>query len=280
MLHILEHAILDSINVFVLVFVLYFILSFIEKQINKKLGSNNRLSPLFGAFVGLVPQCGISVAASDLYIKRRITIGTLIAVFLACSDEAIFILLASDKFLTVIPLLLSKLLIGFISGYLLDSILVKKNKTKNEEIDVECCHHHHHKKENKILDNFVHTLSHSFEVFIYVLIVNILFGILIYFIGENNIILFLEKNKYLAPLFSTIIGVIPNCATSIILSELYIIGGISFGSLLAGLLINAGLGMIYLFKERQNLKENLIILFGLFIVSIFIGYLICFINGF
>ena len=83
MLHVLEHAFIDSLNVFILVFVLYFILSFIEKYINKQLNSNNKLSPLFGAMIGLVPQCGISVCASDLYIKRKITIGTLISVFLA-----------------------------------------------------------------------------------------------------------------------------------------------------------------------------------------------------
>ena len=279
MLHVLEHAFIDSLNVFILVFVLYFILSFIEKYINKQLNSNNKLSPLFGALIGLVPQCGISVCASDLYIKRKITIGTLISVFLACSDEAIFILLASEKFLTVIPLLLTKLIIGFSSGFIIDFIIAQKIKKTTEE-NVECCHHHHHKKKNKILDNLLHTLSHSFEVFVYVFVVNLLFGLLFYFIGENNIILFLERNKYLSPLLATLIGAIPNCASSIILSELYIIGGISFGTLIAGLLINAGLGMIYLFKEKANFKNNIKIFIFMVIVSMIFGYVICLINGF
>ena len=105
LLHVLEHALIDSLKVFILVFILYFALSFVENYISKKLSSNNKVSPFFGSLLGLIPQCGISVAASDLYIKRKITVGTLVAVFLACSDEAIFILLASEKFLTVFPLL-------------------------------------------------------------------------------------------------------------------------------------------------------------------------------
>ena len=128
LLHVLEHALIDSLKVFILVFVLYFALSFVENYISKKLSSNNKVSPFFGSLLGLIPQCGISVAASDLYIKRKITVGTLVAVFLACSDEAIFILLASEKFLTVFPLLFIKLVVGFISGMMIDSFILRKQK--------------------------------------------------------------------------------------------------------------------------------------------------------
>ncbi len=279
--HIFEHALIDSLKVFALVFILYFLLSFIEKHINKKLSSNSKVSPLYGALIGLIPQCGVSVAASDLYIKRKITLGTLIAVFLACSDEALFILLASNKALSVIPLLISKLILGFLIGYLIDNVFYKKQKLdKKEEVKVECCHHDHSHSDSKVLKNLRHIFLHSLEVFIYVFIVNILFGLLIYFIGENRIILFIENNKYLAPLIGVIVGLIPNCSSSIILCELYILNGIGFGTLLAGLSMNAGVGLIYLFKDNKNIKNNLLITLLLFAISLIIGYLTCVIIGF
>lgn len=282
LLHVLEHALIDSLKVFILVFILYFALSFVENYISKKLSSNNKVSPFFGSLLGLIPQCGISVAASDLYIKRKITVGTLVAVFLACSDEAIFILLASEKFLTVFPLLFIKLVVGFISGMMIDSFILRKQKLKkdNEEV-VSCAHHHeHHHHDSKLKHNFKHTLLHSIEILIYVFIVNFIFGLLIELLGEAKLIIFLQNNKYLAPLFSSIIGVIPNCASSVVLSELYIINGLSFGALLSGLLMNAGLGLVYLFKKKENVKMNINIIIIMFIISLIIGYLTCLINGF
>ena len=282
LLHVLEHALIDSLKVFVLVFILYFALSFVENYISKKLSSNNKVSPFFGSLLGLIPQCGISVAASDLYIKRKITVGSLEAVFLACSDEAIFILLASEKFLTVFPLLFIKLVVGFISGMMIDSFILRKQKLKkdNEEV-VSCAHHHeHHHHDSKLKHNFKHTLLHSIEILIYVFIVNFIFGLLIELLGEAKLIIFLQNNKYFAPLFSSIIGVIPNCASSVVLSELYIINGLSFGALLSGLLMNAGLGLVYLFKKKENVKMNINIIIIMFIISLIIGYLTCLINGF
>ena len=282
LLHVLEHALIDSLKVFVLVFILYFALSFLENYISKRLSLNNKVSPFFGALLGLVPQCGISVAASDLYIKRKITVGTLVAVFLACSDEAIFILLASEKFLTVFPLLLIKLVIGFISGMMIDSFILRKQKLKNDNEEVvSCAHHHeHHHHDSKLKHNFKHTLLHSVEILIYVFIVNFIFGLLIELLGEAKLIIFLQNNKYLAPLFSSIIGVIPNCASSVVLSELYIINGLSFGALLSGLLMNAGLGLVYLFKKKENVKMNINVVVIMFIISLIVGYLTCLINGF
>ena len=279
---ILLDALLDSLKVFSLVFILYFALSFVENFIARKLSSNNKVSPFFGSLLGLIPQCGISVAASDLYIKRKITIGTLVAVFLACSDEAIFILLSSDKILTVFPLLLIKLIVGFIIGILIDNIMFRKQKLKNDNEEVvSCAHNHeHHHHDSRIKHNIKHTLLHSVEIFVYVLIVNVIFGLLIEFLGEARLINFLQNNKYLAPLFSSIVGVIPNCASSVILSELFILNGLSFGALLSGLLMNAGLGLVYLFKKKENIKTNINILIIMFIASLLVGYLTCLINGF
>jgi len=282
MLHVLEHSLLDSLKIFIFVFVLFFLISFIEKKINKVLSSNNKLTPLYGALFGLIPQCGISVEGSDLYLKRRITLGTLMAIFIACNDEAIFILLASDKFLSGVTLLVIKLILGFIFGFIIDLFITKKvRKKKDDEIDVDCCHHHHHiKSDKKFVNQLLHSLSHALEIFIYVFIVNFIFGTLIHFIGENTLILFLEKNKYLSPLFSSIIGLIPNCSSSIVISELFVLNGISFGALLGGLTMNAGIGLIYLFKKKEQFKNSLFILISLFIISLVVGYVTCLILGF
>ena len=276
MLHVLEHALIDSLKVFAFVFILYFALTFFEKLINEKLSSKRKYSPLIGSLLGLIPQCGVSIAASDLYLRRRITIGTLISIFLACNDEAIFILLASDKALSVIPLLIIKFIVGFVIGFIIDIVFTQKINNEEDDINHNSCHHHNKKLDNK----FLHTLFHSFEIFIYVLIVNIFFGTLIHYIGEDTLLLFFENNKIFNPLFAVIIGLIPNCSSSIILSELFIMNGISFGALLAGLLVNAGLGLIYLFKDKKNLFNNIKILLILIIVSLVIGYLSCAIIGF
>lgn len=276
MLHVLEHALIDSLKVFAFVFVLYFILTFFEKIISDKLSSKRKYSPLIGSILGLVPQCGVSIAASDLYLRRKITIGTLISIFLACNDEAIFILLASDKALSIIPLLIIKFIVGFVVGFIIDKVFIQEINKDEDELEHCGCHHHNKKLDNK----FLHTLYHSFEIFIYVLIVNILFGTLIHYIGEDTLLLFFENNKILNPLVSVLIGLIPNCSSSIILSELYIMNGISFGALLAGLLVNAGLGLIYLFKDKKNIFNNIKILVILIVVSLVIGYLSCAIIGF
>lgn len=282
MLHVLEHALLDSLKVFALVFTLFFLLHFLEKYVNKKLSSNKTFSPLFGALFGLIPQCGISVAASDLYLKKKITIGTLLAVFIACSDEATFILLSNGEILAVITLLLSKLIIGFLFGSMIDAFYRKKQKLKDNNDNVECCHHNHHHTHNKhkIIDVILHNFFHALEVFIYVLIVNIIFGTLIHYVGIDNIRYFIEDNRYLSPLFASLIGFIPNCASSIVLAELFVEELISFGALLAGLTINAGLGLVYLFKSKENLKQNLYIVIVLFLIANIVGYLTCFIFGF
>ena len=159
-------------------------------------------------------------------------------------------LLSSGKIFATLSLLFIKLIIGFSIGIIIDSFLIKRQRLNNkEETEVECCHHNHHHthEKHKVVDVLLHNFFHALEVFIYVLIVNVIFGTIIYYVGEDNIRFFLEENRYLSPLFATIIGVIPNCASSIILAELFIEDLISFGSLLAGLIINAGLGIIYLF---------------------------------
>ena len=308
-LHILEHAFVDSIKVLPILLLVYIIIELIEYKHARKFENlkflNRRYSSVFGALFGSVPQCGFSVVATDLYSKRKLNVGTLIAVYIATSDEAIPIMLSSVKSLKVlIPLILLKIsiaiLIGFVSQILFDklftinknqhiglttkSVELKHNENHKHEHDEE---EHHHEQLHKgccnhgiedVKFSWKHPIWHSLKIFITILIINIVFGLIIEFgfKGEENLAEFLTKNSifWLQPLLAMLIGFIPNCASSVVLTELYLLNGLSFGALLAGLIMNAGLGLILLIKQNKNIKENIFIISILTITSLVFGYLI------
>lgn len=295
-LHIVLHSLEESLKVFVVALILYFIISFVEEHIARGLGKKNRFSPLIASALGLVPQCGFSVVASDLYVKRHITMGTLIALFLACSDEALPILLSQatkENVLSIILIVVLKFVIGFVTGFVVDLLLTKHkhevhehlehcHKSFEEEVHIGCCSHpiEGGDEHSKVYKHILHPLIHSLKIFAYVLGITLLFNTLIHYLGEENINEFLQTNKYLAPLISSLIGVIPNCAASVAITNVYLLGGLSFGACISGLCMNAGLGLVFLFKRKTNIKNSFTILGIMFGVSLFVGYLICFISGF
>lgn len=274
----------DSALVFAFVFVIHLILSFVENKLANFLVKRRKTSTLFGSLFGLVPQCGTSVMGADLYIKKYISIGTLVAIFLSCSDEALIAILASakpDKMIMVLPLIGLKFLLGFGFGLITDLIFRNQElETPEEVVDEETCDHHHHSHDSKWHKHLIHPLLHSLEIFGYVFAINFTLGIIIGFVGEENFTNFLLMNKYLSPLFASIVGLIPNCASSFLLSELFIEGNLSFGALLAGLLVNAGLGMMMLLRNRKTAKNIGWIILICFSVSITIGYITCLVVGF
>lgn len=295
-LHILLHSFEESILVFVVALVLYFIISFLEEKIAQGLAKKNRFSPLIASGLGLVPQCGLSIVASDLYVKKHITMGTIIALFLACSDEAIPILLShpSNKtFVSVILIILIKFVVGFITGYLVDLLLTRKkhevhdhlehcHKSFEEEVHIGCCSHPIEgvSEESKIYKHLLHPLVHSLKIFAYVLTINFIFSLIIHYVGQENLEVFLQSNKYFAPILASIIGVIPNCAASVVITNVYLLDYLSLGACVSGLCMNAGLGLLFLFKRKHDLKDSFTILGIMFSVSIFVGYIICLITGF
>ena len=276
-------ALKDSALVFAFVFVLHVLISFIDHWLSNFLVRRKKTGPLFGAIFGLIPQCGTSVLGSDLYLKKYITMGTLIAIFLSCSDEAIIAILThgGDKAIMVLPLMGVKLLLGASVGFIVDLILLKRQKTEDvDEVEEnKTCEIHHHEN-NKLHQHLFHPLIHSLEIFAYVLVINLALGFIIAAVGEEAFSNFLLQNKYLTPLLAPIIGLIPNCASSLLLSELFVAGSLSFGSLVGGLLVNSGLGMMLLIRKRESWKQVLIILAICFLVSIISGYIICLIMGF
>ena len=281
-LDILLDSLKDSVLIFAFVFLFHVILSFIETPVSNFLVKRKKTSPIFGSLFGLIPQCGTSVIAADLYVKKYITVGTLIAVFLSCSDEALIVLISdwSTKSLAVFPLMGIKLAAGIAFGLLIDLIIRRQHIEEVDHIEEEKeCHTHHHEN-TPAHAHLIHPLIHSLKILAYVFVINLALGLLIGWVGQDAFNNFMSSNKYLAPLFTSIIGLIPNCASSVFVSELYLSGTLSFGALLAGLLVNSGLGIMILFKEYKSLKKTFIIMSVCFAIAVSLGYLTCLVSGF
>lgn len=283
-LDIVLDALRDSSLVFCFVFIIHAIISYIENKLTNLLVKRKHTGPLFGSIFGLVPQCGTSVLGADLYLKKYITIGSLIALFLSCSDEGLMAIIASgnpSKMVMALPLLGLKFAIGFIVGFIVDLIYRKQEIKVVKEVEGHTCHnHHHHADNNPFSKHFMHPLIHSFEIFIYVFVINLVLGFIIAAVGEENFSNFIRMNKYLSPLFASIVGLIPNCASSLLLSELFLDNSLSFGALLSGLLVNAGIGMTVLLKSRKAIKQTVVIITICFMTALIAGYITCLIIGF
>lgn len=274
----------DSLKILGVAFVLYVLLSFFEGKIASLLEKKKRWAPLFGSLAGAIPQCGISVVGADLYTKRHITMGTLVAIFIACSDEALPIFFGSfnGKWYMVFPLLAIKIVGGFLIGYAVDFFNTKDDREVSEHLEscegkpqchYGCCGHEiEGEKEGPWHEHLLHPLVHSLKIFAYSYVISFLFGYLVLSIGADKLAAFLDTNFYLSPLYAVVIGLIPNCASSVLLSDLYLSGALPFGALVAGLSVNAGLGPIYLFKNKATIKEGFLITAVLLLGGLALGY--------
>ena len=259
-LEILQETAIDTLKLIPFLFITYLIMEYIEHKTSNKIRETIKMSgkfgPLLGAIVGIFPQCGFSVSATNLYAGRVITLGTLIAVYLTTSDEMLPILLTEAvPMKTILMILCIKLLLGIIAGFIIDFIfnIIKKDKKEKQQIEELCEHEHCHCDEGIVLSATKHTISITVFIFIITLILN---GIITY-IGEEAIVHFISKNIILGPIIAGAIGLIPNCASSVILTELFIGNVISMPVLISGVAVNAGVGLLVLFKTNKNIKENL-----------------------
>ncbi len=277
-------AIKDSIHMLPFLLLIFIFIELIEyfysEKVNDLTKYSGKAGPLIGSLAASFPQCGFSVIASTLYSKRLITKGTLLAVYLATSDEAIPVILSEpSKVQLIFPLLATKIVIAIIAGYLIDLVLKKSNFETNaksddtEEIEEGCCHHHVHKPRKR--DLIFHPIEHTINVFIFILLISIGINYLVNRAGgEENLGQYFLHNSILQPVFTAIAGLIPNCAISIAITLMYLKGAIGFGSTIAGLSSSAGLGILVLIKRNQNIKDTINIIIILLSISVLTGIII------
>ena len=271
MIDIILDTLVDSLRLVPFLFVAFLIIELIEHKLNKQtkklVSKSGKIGPLIGSLLGLFPQCGFSVMATNLYVTRIITLGTLISIYLATSDEMLPIMLSQNiAFIEIVKLLGIKFICGIIWGFIIDLLLNKKAKKENINYDI-CDEDHCNCHEEGIIKS---TLIHTLKTIIFIMLVSFLLNILLYFIGEANLSKLFLKNSIFGPFIASLLGLIPNCGSSIVITELYLNGAISLGSAMAGLLTGSGVALLVLFKENKDIKENMFILsllYGLGVIS-------------
>ena len=281
MLDIILDTFIDSLKMLPFLFLSYLLIEYIEhtssKKIENLLKKSGKFGPLAGALLGLIPQCGFSVTASNLYSGRVITLGTLFAVFLATSDEAIPILLSHpNNLFEIVKILLAKFIIAFIIGFLVDLVIKKINKQKVlESSEDEHEHIHNMCKDCDCEHGLLHsTIKHTVSTFVFIFIISFVLHAAFHFIGEDNLSKILMSGTIFQPFIAGIIGLIPNCASSVLLTELYLSGSITFASVVTGLSTGAGVGLAVLFKMNKPQKDNFKIIGLLYAFGVFGGLII------
>lgn len=278
---------IDALKLLPFLFITYLIMEYIEHKTGDKtkniIKKSGKWGPVFGAILGIFPQCGFSAAAANLYAGKVITLGTLIAIFLSTSDEMLPILISEAAPIDIIlKILATKLVIGIIAGIVIDFVgqafKKKKKKQENEEAVEEighmCEHEHCHCEKEGILKS---SIKHTLNIFIFIIIISLVMNIAIYFIGKEKISNLILNMPVVGPLIAGIVGLIPNCASSVILTQLYLQNVISVGSMIGGLLVGSGIGILILFRVNENIKENMKITGMLYLIGVVSGIIIDFI---
>lgn len=277
MLHILEHSLLDTLKLVPFLFLTYLLMEFIEHKTTDKvkrvIHKSGKAGPFIGGLLGAVPQCGFSASAAGLYAGRVISLGTLIAIFLSTSDEMLPILISEAVDIKLILQILGiKIVIGMIAGFVIDFVVRHKKTVQNEEWKIRdmCEHEHCHCEKSIWKSAFMHTL----QIVAFILIVNLALNMVIEFIGEESLANLFFTKPIIGELVAGLVGLIPNCASSVVITQLFLEGVISFGSMMSGLLVGSGVGLLVLFKVNEGLKENLKILALLYGIGVGSGILL------
>ncbi len=313
MWEILLDALKDSALMIPLLLVIYIGIEFVEfkygHKIRDKVKAAGKAGPALGAAFGCVPQCGFSVVTTALYTKRVVTLGTLLAVYLSTSDEAIPIILSQpDKASVLLPLILTKVVIALLAGYTIDFVIRKRQVNSqpgtesyheihseeeghvheeeaahaefSDDLDEKgCCGHSCTNDKLDFKEIVLHPIIHTLKVFFYIFLVSFIINFIIFEIGEDNLKNAFLSNSIFQPVLAGLVGLIPNCSASVAVTEIFLKGGISFGSVIAGLSAGAGLGLIVLFKENKNRKHTFKIMGLLYAVSVLAGILIQLVYG-
>ncbi len=273
---VLLDAAIDGAKIFPFIFLIYILMEIIEHAKSKENIErilSGPFAPTVAGVLGAVPECGFAVMCSKLYDKGLIKIGTLIAAFVSISDEGVIILLTDGaKVSDVILLIVIKIVYAVIAGTAINALLSKKDAVHvcPETDDCIECGEHHEKGFDKY---FLHPLKHAVIILVYVVIINFALGAAIkYLIGEENIKELMDNSMALQPVIAPLVGLIPNCGSSIILSEAYLSGILSFSGLIAGLAANAGIGALILFRSKNTVKKAFMIIGLMYVLGAVLGY--------
>ena len=274
MLDCILDGLLDTLKLLPYLFVTFLLLEWLEHKLSKKnqkiLQKNKKYGPLIGSILGALPQCGFSTMAASLFSSKIITMGTLISVFLATSDEMLPIMLSEKiQILEILKIIGFKIIVALIVGILIDILF--QSKHPREDI------HHLCEKDHCDCDHdgiFLSSIKHTIKIVLFILIANVGINLIIHWIGEETLKNLLLNNNIITYFIASLIGLIPNCASSVIMTELYISNFISLGTLLSGLLTGSGLGVLILLKSNDNQKENIKIISIIYIVGVIVGLLV------
>ena len=270
-LDIVKDTLIDGVKLLPFLFITFILMELIEHKfgdkLNNKLKKVNKIGPLLGSLLGIIPQCGISASASNFYITRVISLGTLISVYLSTSDEMLPILISyNSNIFLIVKLLVTKFICGLVFGFIIDFIFRKKEQEDIKDFceleDCDCDH-------GVIKSSIIHTL----KTFAYILIISFILNIVMFYFGEEFLSKILMKDNILGIIISSIIGLIPNCSSSVLLTELFLNNSISLGQLLSGVLVNAGVGLLILIRFNKDKKENIKIITILLTIGIIVGFI-------
>ena len=272
MLDIIMDTLLDVLKLIPFLFVTFILLEVFEHKFNKKtkekVSKAGKLGPLFGSLLGALPQCGFSTMATNMYAARVISLGSLISIYLSTSDEMLPIMISEQVAIgEIVKILLFKVCIGMVCGFVIDLVLRKKEKEHIKDI----CEEEHCHCEKGILRS---SIKHTLNISLFILIINFILNMGMEYLGEEYLSKLFLKDSFFGPFVSSLVGLIPNCGASVMITELYLNEAISFGSCIAGLLTGSGVGLLLLFKVNHNLKENIGIITTLYLIGVISGIII------
>lgn len=304
MAEVLLDALLDTLKLIPIILVINLLIELIEHivkgdKVNKIL--MGRAAPLWAAAAGLLPQCGFGVVAAHLFARRRLTMGTLLAVIIVTSDEAISVLLSQPSAaIKLLPLLGIKFVFAIAVGFAVDAVIIARQKSrsfalpdasvaesghseeeeseneKEEETPIGCHHHEIAGGRSDFLHMIKHPILHTLSIALFILAVNLIIGVILYFVGEERLASALESVKFVQPFIAAAIGLIPNCAASVAIAQMYALGHITLGAAVAGLSVSGGLTLAVLLKENKRPKENVFIVGFLYIICSLLGFALSF----
>lgn len=269
-----------------ILFVAYLLMELLERsqKLNEEIlhGYSHKAGPLLGGLLGVVPQCGISGAAATLFSTGSVTVGTMLAVFFATSDEMLPIMLSSVadgdiRLSSILLIVLGKAALGVALGYLADLLLTKY--IRGQKNIHGFCEREHCACDEEEGNVFVSALKHTLKIAVMLIAVNVILNFVLSVIGVERLSGSVLNRPVIGEILLALVGLIPNCSVSVVITESYLSGLIGLGGLFAGLLSNAGIGLLVLFRTNKNLKENLVITSTLYGLSVAAGLAITLVSG-